>query len=169
MQTKKSHEIPDEDWRGAPDLQDWIDKSIEKRKAQLAQKKAHVNEIPTTLKPANQNYIEHFQKAKFQVLRDIGVELGNSIVVELANGVLTIKFLDPKITIEPHKGGMVLDFHTFKHHILQDLTSYVPTVDGITSCIFVFTCDNESFEYLINQNGADSLAFTLNFQGDTNA
>ena len=123
MQTKKSHEIPDEDWRGAPDLQDWIDKSIEKRKDQLAQK-ARVNETHTTLKPTNQNYFEHFQKAKFQVLRDIGVK-GNSIVAELANGVMSIEFLDPKVTIEPHKGGMVLDFHTFKHHILQDLTSFV--------------------------------------------
>ena len=167
MQTRKVKDIPDADWGHTPDLQEWIDKSIEERIRQSADMKAQTktvakNDIFKTLKPLNTNYTSEFELAKHQVLTDIGVN-DNLIVATLANGELTISFSDNRILIEPHQGGMVVDYHTFGFHTLLEITSYIPKNEALHSCIFAFACDNEVFEYLIQPMGAVTLSFKLSF------
>ena len=164
MKTKKSHEIPDYEWGQTPDLQEWIDKSLAERFKQAAEmeKMSPVSEVPlfNTLKPINLNYNSQFNEAKYQVLNDIGVN-GNLITASLAKGDLTIDFKDDRVLIEPHANGEVIGFHNFGYHTLVDLSSYIPTNENLLSCIFVFACDNQVFEYLILPRGAQTLGFTL--------
>ena len=59
------------------------------------------------------------------MLKDIGVN-DNLIVVSLSTGDLVIDFSDPEISIEPHEGGLIVNYHEFGVHTLTDLTSYIP-------------------------------------------
>ncbi len=183
MQTKKSHEIPDIQWGQTPDLQEWIERSMAERKRQQAimtlkidaepVKKQHPTSpamfpspgIFQSFKPNNKDFGDQFRKAKHSVLKDIGVN-DNLIVVSLSTGDLIIDFSDPEISIEPHEGGLIVNYHEFGVHTLTDLTSYIPNNDtGLQSCIFCFVCNNRTFEYLIQPTMATrSLDFQLTFQ-----
>ena len=159
---RKSHEIPDMEWGQAPNLQEWIDKSMEERKAQQKNAFNTTKNIFSSLRPTNPDYLAEFNRAKGGTLQDIGVSDG-VIWASMAHGDLLIDFVSKKMLIEPHEDGMVIGFHRFDNETLKDITSYIPSVAGLTSCIFAFACENKIFEYLIQPQGADTLLFTLKF------
>lgn len=168
MQTKKSHEIPEYEWGQTPDLQDWINKALETREAEKKKIDGYnhdtkILDIFSTFKPANFDYKEQFAKAKYKVLRDIGVN-DNLIVAGLDVGDLVVEFNDSAISIDPHDNGGIVDYHEFEYHTLLDLSVYTPTSAGLQSCLFNFVCNNRTFEFLIRPSlSARTLEFNLTF------
>jgi hypothetical protein len=163
----------DEDFANAPNLQEWINGAIEERK--LAEKKQKIGQRATdprfsTLKPENSTeFMAAFKKARGLQILDIGV-IDNFLILTLLGAEMVVTFKDPNIRLVPHANGMVVDFHEFKQEILTEITSYVPTVSAITSCIFVIQTDNGNFEYLIEVSSqAQTLEFEVTFDGDDNA
>lgn len=129
-------------------------------------KKTQVKQLPPifdTFKPSL-DWVNSFNKARHQVVQDIGV-VGNQLIATLAGGWLTVKFFDD-VRIEPHCNGRILEYHLFNGiQTLDNVHSYIPTVDGITSCLLVFGCNNGifTFEYLITPQAGQSLAFEMMF------
>lgn len=162
MKKRKTKDIPDAEWG------DEVPAAIDEwsRRASEMRNKTQVK-LPTavfdTFKPST-DWVNSFNKARHQVVQDIGV-VGNKLIATLANGWLTVRFFDD-VQIEPHCNGRILNYHMFNGiQTLDTVHSYIPTTNGITSCLLVFGCNNDvfTFEYLITPQAGHSLAFEMMF------
>ena len=166
---RKSKDIPEKEWGNAPNLQDWISGSSGARKEIVANTgKAALDYRFSTLKP-NHDYSTHFNKARGLRILDCGVN-DNVLVISLHGGTcLSTYFKDPRITLVPHRAGMIIDFHEFNNEELVELKSFVPAVVGIPSCLFVIGTDNGDFEYLIEMGDASTLEFEIQYEEPNHA
>jgi hypothetical protein len=121
-----------------------------------------VGSIFDTFKPSG-DWIDSFNKARHQIVQDIGIA-GNKLIVTLNSGWLTISFFED-VRIEPHSHGAILDYHHFNYQTLDTMHSYIPKDGSLSSCIFVFGCNNGgfTFEYLITPQVCDDLAFEVTY------
>lgn len=170
MQTRKSKDIPEEQWGGVPDLSGWVQAANAARKGVMYNVKIDPVEITTeprlagTFKPINENYREHFDMARGREMYDIGSN-GNLILVALAGGLLTVEFIDATLEIVPHRNGEVIDYHTLTADKLKDVFAYEPTASTIESRILTFQGQYANYEYLISPTVATlTLAFHLEFE-----
>ncbi len=171
---RKTKDIPDAEWGDVPTVDKWAEAAKDMRR-ELG-KPVTINPTPKrhpifdTFKPSS-DWTRSFNKARHQIVQDIGIA-GNKLIATLNNGWLTVRFFED-VRIEPHSNGMVLDYHTFNYQTLDSLHSYIPQDGGLSSCIFVFGCNNGgfTFEYLITPDGCSSLAFEMTFLplGETHA
>lgn len=157
----KTKDILDAEWeeKRAAAIDEWARAAAEMRKKPMVKLPASFD----TFKPSA-DWVDSFTKARHQVVQDIGI-VGNKLIATLANGWLTVSFFDD-VRIEPHCNGRILDYHFFSGiQTLDNVHSYIPTVDGITSCLLVFGCNNNifTFEYLITPQAGHSLAFEMMF------
>ena len=141
-------------------VDEWAKQAVQMRDKKLVKLLPSIYE---TFRPSL-NWIDSFDKARYQVVQDIGI-VGNKLIATLANGWLTISFFED-VRIEPHCRGRILNYHMFNGiQTLDHLHSYIPTNDGITHCLLVFGCNNNvyTFEYLITPQAGNSLAFEMTF------
>jgi len=164
MRTRKSSNIPDAEWVGAPNLGDWINQAQAERSKKASG--LRIDAPPVTrfdygeFKPANTDYMEHFDMARGLRIQDVGVN-DNCIFVSLLGGVLTVDFIDKTLSVEPHQNGQVIDYHIAVPETLGDVFSYKPTdTSGISACIFVIKGENRVYEYLISPR-IDSITFSF--------
>lgn len=178
MKTKKSQDIPDEEWGNTPTLDKWFDGAL-KARAQIRREQVRLPsrlspklEITNTAegsidfnscRPANNDHQEHFSLAKGLLINDIGVQDG-CICIALLGGELNVDFVDKTLEIEPHENGRVIDYHNPMPQKLTEVFVYKPTADsGITSCIFVIQGENQTFEYLLTPR-IDSVSFSFHLE-----
>ena len=179
MQTKKSHEIPEKEWDGAPGLNDWVAKAQTAR-IETATKRVRAESLTTpkkrlasvesaSFKPINQDHVAHFNAAKGREIIDVGLN-GKEIVVTFASGRLTMEFIDHTLLIEPHADGKPIPFHEVKPDPLVDIYAFIPNEnDHREACILVIKGENQNLEYLIRPAlTSNSLAFYLEYE-DQNA
>jgi hypothetical protein len=166
---KKSSNIPDAEWVGAPNLSDWINQAqIERaqKATKLAMDSPPVKRLDfDEFKPVNMDYMEHFDMARGLRIQDVGVN-DNCIFVSLLGGVLTVDFVDKTLSVEPHQNGQVIDYHIAVPETLGEVFSYKPTdTSGISACIFVIKGENHVYEYLISPTvNSTTFSFHLEFE-----
>lgn len=169
MRTRKSSNIPDAEWVGAPNLGDWIDQAQAERSKKASG--LRIDAPPVTrldygeFKPANTDYMKHFDMARGLRIQDVGVN-DNCIFVSLLGGVLTVDFVDKTLLIEPHQNGQVIDYHIAVPETLGEVFSYKPRdTSGISACIFVIKGENHVYEYLISPTvNSTTFSFHLEFE-----
>ena len=178
MKTKKSKDIPEDEWGNAPPIDKWFEEAV-KARVQIKREQIRLPsrlppkvEITSTTggfrdfnscRPANIDHQEHFSLAKGLLINDIGVQDG-CICIALLGGELNIDFVDKTLEIEPHSNGKVIDYHAPVPQKLTEVFIYKPTADsGITSCIFVIQGENQTFEYLLTPR-IDSVSFSFHLE-----
>jgi hypothetical protein len=169
MRTRKSSNIPDAEWVEAPNLSDWIDQAQKERLQKTIRKHIDAPQAKRLdfgeFKPANRDYMEHFDMARGLRIQDVGVN-DNCIFVSLLGGVLTVDFVDKTLSVEPHQNGQVIDYHIAVPETLGEVFSYKPTdTSGISACIFVIKGENHVYEYLISPTvNSTTFSFHLEFE-----
>lgn len=178
MKTKKSKDIPEDEWGNAPPIDKWFEEAV-KARAQIKREQIRLpsrlppkveitNTVGTSIdfnscRPANNDHQEHFSLAKGLLINDIGVQDG-CICIALLGGELNVDFVDKTLEIEPHSNGKIIDYHTPVPQKLTEVFIYKPTADsGITSCIFVIQGENQTFEYLLTPR-IDSVSFSFHLE-----
>jgi hypothetical protein len=123
-----------------------------------------IEEVFHSFKPINDDYMDHFLRAKGGNIKDIGI-LGSVLWVTMDCGDLLITFADKNVFIEPHAYGEVIQYHEFQNNQLDDMSAYMPngSEQSLYACIFVFNCQNVVFEYLISPQTAETLNFKIEF------
>lgn len=168
MRTRKSSNIPDAEWVGAPNLGDWINQAQAERSKKASGLRIDAPPVVKRLdfgefKPVNMDYMKHFDMARGLRIQDVGVN-DNCIFVSLLGGVLTVDFVDKTLSVEPHQNGQVIDYHIAVPETLGEVFSYKPTdTSKISACIFVIKGENHVYEYLISPR-FDSITFSFHLE-----